>query len=585
MNVEVLVEQQLPVIDGAAVRRAFARLAFRERSTVWWIFVLYLLAAAGGVVIPIALGRVIDGIDEGWTSTQVDLLCAALLIGVALQLLASRFGQRLSHRYGERCAASLRERTMDRALRLPLNLVERAGIADLLTRTSGDVAAVSNVLRQSGPSVVAAALELVVLVVAVAVVSPMLAMLIVPVVPVLVLASRRYTSGAAPVFADERAAMAVIAETVSATESGGATVAAHGLGESRELRGTAAIAMHWRRVRQIVGLQSWFMPVLDGAQIIPVVAILWIGGVWAGMGYVTVGAVVACGMLIYRVAGPLERIMYSLTDLQSAGAALARIEGLELVPQELRDGRTTESDIALDHVRFGYGSGAEVLSVDELHVSKGSHVVIVGGSGSGKSTLVRLIAGIERPRSGSATIGGVGAADLELDCLRRRVILLSQENHVFAATLRENLALGADETDETRLWGALEQVGAFWAHNLSDGLDTVFEGHGVRLTSAQRQQVALARALVSDADAVIFDESFAALDAYSKGELEGSVFSLLRDRTVIVVAHQLDFIANDTHIVVVVDGAIAETGTHEQLLREGGAYASLWDSWNAGHSE
>ncbi|MGY5766114.1 ABC transporter ATP-binding protein [Brachybacterium sp. DNPG3] len=575
--------QQLPVSDGKASRLAFLRLAFQERSTVSCILALYLVAAGGGVAIPIALGEVIDGVAEGWTATQVDLLCALLLIAVVCQLLASRFGQRLSHRYGERCASSLRERTMERALRLPLTVVERAGIADLLTRTAGDVAAVSNVLRQTGPGVVAAGLELVVLVAAVAVVSPLLAMLIVPVVPFLVVVSRRYAKRAAPVFARERAAMAEIAEIVSATESGGLTVAAHRLGESREAAGAAAITGHWQRVRQIVGLQSWFMPALDIAQIVPVIAILWVGGLWAGAGYVTVGAVVACGMLTYRVAGPLERIMYSLTDLQSASAALARIEGIGLVPSESRGGRTAASGIALDHVVFGYESGPEVLRVDELRIPEGTHVVVVGGSGSGKSTLARLIAGIERPRSGSATIGGVVAADLEPECLRRRAVLLTQENHVFAATLRENLALGAGEPDDDSLWEALGRVGASWARSLAEGLDTVLETGELRLTAAQRQQLALARALVADADIVIFDESFAALDAHSKGDLEGSVFTLLRERTVIVVAHQLDFVSDETRIVVVADGEIVEDGVHAELVVADGTYASLWDSWKAGH--
>ncbi|WP_158676483.1 ABC transporter ATP-binding protein [Tessaracoccus sp. OH4464_COT-324] len=154
--------------------------------------------------------------------------------------------------------------------------------------------------------------------------------------------------------------------------------------------------------------------------------------------------------------------------------------------------------------------------------------------------------------------------------------LTAQETHAFAASLRDNVALRRPAAD-AELLRALARVGADWATDL----DALVGGDTTQLTTAQKQELSLARALVANPDVVIFDESFSALDSLGKGNLEAGVFDLMPDSTVLVIAHQLGMVSADTRVIVMDDGRIVEDGSHEHLLAAAGPYARLWRSWRA----
>ena len=573
---------RLPVATPGEVRRSVIELFGMEKRTVALACLLYIAAAGAGAALPVMLGRVIDGIGSGWDATRVDLVCAALFGCVAAQMALTRIGRRVGHRFGDRSAARVRERALERALRLPLGVVERAGTGDLATRTTGDVAAVAELLRRTGPEVAAAAVEFLVLIAAAFLIDPVLALGLAVVVPPLVLASRWYLRVARPAFLDERAAMSELAEVLTASAGGGRTIAAHRLRSERLEIGHRSARSHHRRLLRVIDLHCRYLPALDLAYLLPVFAVLLGGGLWAVGGGVTVGAVVACTMLAYRLSGPLDRIMYSLTEFQTAGAALARVEGIGKVPTEDREASTDGHEAELAGVRFGYEDGPDVLHGLDLRPRLGEHLAVVGRSGAGKSTLARLIAGIDAPRSGTATIGGVPSASLKLEELRRKVILVTQEHHVFDASLRDNLALADETGDDAALLEALHRVGADWAAALEAGLDTEVGDSGLRLAPAQAQQVALARVVLADPDIVILDEATASLDAAVKGEVEASLAAALEGRTVIQIAHWLQAARAADRVVVVEGGRVAESGPHADLLQRGGAYADLWEAWSRG---
>ncbi|MQM25258.1 ABC transporter ATP-binding protein [Glycomyces albidus] len=570
---------RLPVADRAAMFTAIKRLVLDDKAAFAGVVALYAAAAGAGAALPVMLGRVIDGIGGGWTAARVDLVCGVIVALVLVQLVLMRTGRKLGYRLGERAAARLRESFIDRVLRLPLGTVERAGTGDLATRTSGDVGAVAELLRKTGPEVAVSSIEAVVLIAAAFVVSPLLGVLFLVGVPTLILTARRYLRLASPVFLSERAAMSEIAETLTASAAGATTVAAYRMQEERGAAGYARAATHMERLRGIIRLQTWFFPSVDLTFLLPAVFVTVVGSLWYLEGWVTVGQVVAVAMLTLRLDGPVFRTTMALSEFQMGGAAMARVEGVHLMPDETRDARPEGGEVRLDDVTFGYGDGPDVLHRLSLHPERGERLVVVGPSGAGKSTIARLVAGIDRPRSGSVTLGGVPVADVPLEVLRRKVILVTQEHYVFTASLRENLDLAAPDAGDEALLDALATVDARWVADLPDGLDTMLGEEHHELNLAEAQQLALARVILADPDVVILDEATAGIDPGSAGNVEASLAAALHGRTVIAIAHQLQAAESADRIAVVQDGRIAEEGTHADLLASGGVYAKLWTAW------
>ncbi|MEV3935645.1 ABC transporter ATP-binding protein [Glycomyces sp. NPDC049804] len=570
---------RLPVAGRAEMIEAIKRLVLSDKRAFAGVVALYVLAAGASAALPVMLGEVIDGIGTGWTATRVDLVCGVIAACVVLQLVLMRTGRRMGYRLGERAAARLRESFIDRVLRLPLGTVERAGTGDLATRTSGDVGAVAELLRKTAPEVAVAIIEGTVIIVAAFVVNPLLGLLFVVGMPMLFFAGRRYLRLASPVFLSERAAMSEIAETATASAAGAATVAAYRMQEERGAAGYARAATHMDRLKGIVRLQTWFFPATDLTFLTPAVVVTIVGAFWYLNDWVTVGEVVAVAMLTLRLDGPVFRSMMSLSEFQMGGAAMARVEGVHLMPDEVREAAPEGAEVRLDEVTFGYGDGPDVLHGLSLHPRRGERLVVVGPSGAGKSTIARLVAGIDRPRTGSVTLGGAPVADIPLEQLRRKVILVTQEHYVFTATLRENLNLAAPEADDEALLSALATVDARWTADLPEGLDTMLGDEHHRLNLAEAQQLALARVILADPDVVILDEATAGIDPGSAGNVEASLAAALNGRTVIAIAHQLQAAESADRIAVVRDGRIAEEGSHAALLEAGGAYASLWGAW------
>ena len=574
---------QLPVAERAEVRRAFAALLLSEKRRVGLAVFLHLTAAVAAAVAPMLLGEMIDDLTAGGTASGVDRIAIGIAAAVMAVVVFTWAGTFVSHRLGERLSASMREQFVDRSLGLPMPVVEQAGSGDLMTRSSADVPEAGGLFRDGVPQMTVSVLKVLVFLGAMLWVSPLLGLCMFVAVPPITVGTRWYLKRAREGYLREREAESTIGDTIGASADGARTTEAYRLEDRRRRAGDASVAGHWGAVRYTLYLRTVFFPFLDATYALPTAAVLLVGGVFYFNDTVTLGMVASCAVLTRQVMFPLDNLLMWIERIQRGFAALARVEGVaeaEDADAAVTAERPRDGAVELRGVRFAYPTGGDVLHGVSLAVPAGQRLAVVGPSGAGKSTLARLVSGSDVPREGTVTIGGVEVAALPLGERRKRVTLVTQEHHVFTATLRDNLILAKAEAGDDEIEEALAAVGADWAFDLPDGLDTRLGGTARELDAASAQQIALARIILADPDVVILDEATAMLDPRAARDTERALGAVLAGRTVIAIAHRLHTAHDADRIAVVEDGEAVELGSHDELIARNGHYADLWRAWH-----
>ncbi|MFG2863838.1 ABC transporter ATP-binding protein [Streptomyces sioyaensis] len=572
----------LPIACPAEVRKAAVGLMGQDRRAVAVMLILNGLAAAAGLGGPWLLGKIIDDVRGGAGVGHVDRLALGILCFALAQLLLGRFARYAAHCFGERTLARIRERFVERSLALPASVVERAGTGDLLTRGTSDVATVGTTLRDAGPEVSVAIVQILLILAAMLAVNPLLGVCGLLCLSGIWFATRWYLRRAHAGYLKEGAANSALIEILTSTAAGARTVEALGLQE-RRITATAEAVEHCRATRTYtLNLRTVLFPTVEFSYVAPVSAILLLGAVLRDTGTVTPGAVVACALYFWKLSEPMDKILLWLDQIQRSNASFARVEGIGQVDAPPVTGGDQPEDDQLDvvDVRYAYQGERDVLHGVDLTVRPGERLAVVGPSGAGKSTLGRLLAGGEWPRTGRVTVGQVPVAELDPAQLRRHVVLVTQEHHVFLSTVRDNLLIADPSATDEDLRAVLAAVDIDWVDELPNGLDTELGSGGLRLDAQQAQQLALARVVLADPHTLILDEATSLLDPATARHTERSLAAVLKGRTVIAIAHRLHT-AHDADRVAVMDGGrMTELGSHEELLAAGGGYAALWKSWH-----
>ncbi|RSS80048.1 ABC transporter ATP-binding protein [Streptomyces sp. WAC06614] len=605
-HTEARIVDRVAALRGRAEVRVWTSAFVRaEAGRLALTFGLFAAALVAGLIGPRLLGHLVESLKNGTTTGRVDALAltfAGILVAHALLARAARTQAAL---LGERVLARTRENFVRRVLGLPLSEVEAVGTGDLLSRATNDADRLNESIRQAVPRIALAAVTLVFTFAAILLTSPLLALGLLAGVPFAALSTWWYRPRATRAYERLLAQEADVLAVTHESTRGAATVEALRLGPRQVRRHGTAVDQVVRTRQRTTWLQTIWFPSLDLATMVPMALTLLIGGLAYRRGEVGLAELTAVVLYVQALGEPLNDLLTWTDELQIGNAALRRILGVERLPREepRPPARLDGHALRLEGVGFGYGPGREVLTDIDLSIAPGEKLVVVGASGAGKSTLGKLLAGVHHATRGTVRIGGADVAGLPVRQLRREIVLVTQEQHVFSGTVRDNLTLaaessgaegpgaagpgpaGAEGPGDARLWQALETVLlADWVRTLSDGLDSEIGPGAAPVSPSHAQQLALARLLLSDPHALVLDEATALLDSTASRRVERSLAALIEGRTVISIVHRLDSVRDADRIAVMDAGRIVELGSHEELLAADGAYAALWRSWTGSTS-
>jgi ATP-binding cassette subfamily B protein len=590
-------------IDRGTLLRVL-RFAGPHKLLIAVFLVVTVVDAAMVVVTPLLVQRIVDdGILAGDRALVVWLALA--MAGVAVfGALLSILGGWLSSRIGEGLIFDLRTRVFAHVQRQSLAFFTRTQTGALVSRLNNDVIGAQRAFTSTLSSTVANTIAVVVVGVTMLALSWQVTVLCLAMFPPLFLVSRFVSGRLAGLTRRQMDGNADMGNVMTERFNVGGAMLLKLFGRRREedeLFAEKAAVVRDLGVRISVTTRI-FAASMMAVPALATALVYGVGGQLAISQELTVGTLLALATLLLRLLGPLQGLSNVRIDVMTALVSFERVfEVLDLpsLIQEKPDAVAlpqAANRLEFDHVSFTYpraddvslasleavariesGDHGQVLHDVSFVAAPGQMVALVGPSGAGKTTITHLVARLYDVDSGAVRVGGHDVRDLTLQSLEDAVGYVTQDAHMFHDTIRANLLYANPGASDPEVWAALEAAQiAGLVRGLPDGLDTVVGDRGYRLSGGERQRLAIARLLLKSPAIVVLDEATAHLDSESEAAVKRALDAALADRTSLVIAHRLSTVRNADLILVVDDGRIVQSGTHTQLLHQGGLYADLY---------
>lgn len=543
-----------------------------HRGALTLAVVLSIGTALFDLVQPMVINEIITRIGSSPITSLIWILIACV-VGAALLSVGQIY---VMTRTAEVAVLDTRKRLIARLLRLPMRAHDLARTGDQVTRVTSDTSLVRQAFVGGLIDALGSLVTLVGAVVLMVLIDPLMLGIVVVVVTVMLVVVVVSSS-------------LIQKYTVAAQEAVGALGAGldRALGAVRTIRAAGATGAVDKQLSDdatrafdqgvcIARVEALLYPIEGIAMQLSFLIVLGVGGARVAAGTIEVADLVTFVLYLFMVAMPLGTIFSAITTIRAAMGAIERIQQVLNHEEELDDGleASPSTSVTFENVSFSYEDAHPVLREVNFHIPAGKKTAIVGPSGSGKSTVLALVERFYDVDSGRILLGEQDVATLSRSSVRSVVGYVEQEAAVLAGTVRENLCLGVDASDE-QCWNALEEVNLHTRFEQADGLDTVLGDRGISLSGGQRQRLALARMLLMDSRILLLDEPTSAVDSHNEQLIVDAIDASAQGRTTVVVAHRLSTVTDADQILVLVDGRVEATGTHAQLLETSSVYRDL----------
>ncbi len=558
-----------------------------NRGLFGWLVLAAIVSVMASLAGPWLIGKSVDAmvgkgrVDFGTIFKILSLLAGLYTIGNLFGWLLAY----LSNRVAYLTVNNLRQQLFDKLNSLPLRFFDSNPHGDTIDRFINDLDTISDGITQGLATLLTGLVTVVGAVGLMLSLSPMLTLVVLLAAPVSLLVARFITKRSQRLFKEQAKDMGDLNGYIEEMISGQKVVQAFNF-EQRSLE-------QFQEINQKLyqsGVQSQFYGSLAGPTTrlvnnIAYSAIGLIGSIAAILGKVTVGDI--SGFLIYATlfAKPFNDITAVLTQIQAAAAATRRIvEILDLTPEtpdrpEALQINPQQGQIGFHHVHFAYQSNQSLIANFNLQIEPGSRVAIVGPTGAGKTTLVNLVMRFYEVDQGAITIDGVNISRISRDNLRRSFGMVLQDTWLFAGSIRDNIAYGRPEASDAAIIAAAKAADAHgFIRRLPQGYDTLITDAGENLSQGQKQLLTIARVMLVDPPMLILDEATSNIDTRTELRIQQAFLKMVTGRTSFIIAHRLSTIREADLILVMDQGNIVESGTHEQLLAQDGPYCQLYRS-------
>ena len=582
-------KKNMPKVSGALLGRILGYL-----KPYWLqfllVFVTILLSAVVGLLPSIITGRIVDEALVGKNMRLlVQLLVMAFVTLTASQVI-SVLESYINAWISQRIIFDMKNQMYDHLQHMPHAFFTSEKQGDIITRMNTDISGVSSVISGTLSSIVSNIATVVTTLVALFTMSWKLAIVGIVVIPLLILPTKSVGKRRYQLLTDSQAKNDEMNQLINETLSvSGSLLVKLFTREKREYERFVGVN---EEVTQLALKEQnsgrWFRVVMGMFTQLGPLLIYFAGGyliISHADSALTVGTITATVSLINRLYRPVESLLNIHVDFTRSLALFTRIFEYFDMPNPIQspeNGATpdvTDADIVYEHVRFSYDPEKELLRDIDFTVPGGKMYAIVGPSGSGKSTVVNLIPRLYDVLGGRVTVAGVDVRDFDLSYLRSQIGVVTQDSYLFHGTIRDNLLYAKEDATQEEIDAAcyIANLSDFIA-NQPEGYETVVGNRGLKLSGGEKQRLSIARVILKDPKILILDEATSALDSITENAIQEALEALMEGRTSIVIAHRLSTILKADRILVVKDGVIAESGTHEELLDAGGVYRELYET-------